>query len=49
MVRWFSMRKIRNKFNMADVQWKSVINMTNGIMGVSILAMPYCFHQVISF
>ncbi len=32
---------------MSDIKWQSVINMTNGIIGVSILAMPYCFSQVL--
>jgi hypothetical protein len=29
--------------------WKHFMNMSNGIIGVCILAMPYCFAQVGNF
>jgi hypothetical protein len=31
----------------SDIQWRNVINMANAITGITILAMPYCFSQVL--
>jgi hypothetical protein len=31
-----------------EYTFKNLINMTNGIIGMSILTMPYCFAQVIT-
>jgi solute carrier family 38 (sodium-coupled neutral amino acid transporter), member 10 len=45
MIRWTIIRNLRNCLDMHDLNWQSVINMTNGIIGVSVLAMPYCFSQ----
>jgi solute carrier family 38 (sodium-coupled neutral amino acid transporter), member 10 len=45
-MRIYHLRRLLAKtYDMNNMHWKSVINMTNGIMGISILAMPYCFSQ----
>lgn len=30
----------------AEIQLRDLINMTNGVLGLAILAMPFCFAQV---
>lgn len=44
-MRWAIIRRLRYNLDFHDLNWQSVINMTNGIIGVSVLAMPYCFAQ----
>ena len=45
MIRWTLWHNLKHSFDFHEIKWQSVINMTNGIIGVSILAMPYCFAQ----
>jgi hypothetical protein len=46
MVIKLSVKEFSNFININDIEWSTLINLSNGIMGFPILAIPYTFQQV---
>ena len=38
--------RFSNLIDINEIEWKTLINLSNSIMGFPILAIPYCFSQV---
>ncbi len=47
MVLNITVKKMNKVFKMPNVDVMAVVTMANSIIGVSILAMPFCFKEVI--
>jgi hypothetical protein len=46
MVIKLCVKEFSNFININDIEWSTLINLSNGIMGFPILAIPYTFQQV---